>query len=277
MTEDQSTIEWEAVSPKIADLLEQVELGSGHHTNGKEACAMDLIGMAVEGVWTDSPACVHRTLSKHVHRMNDSKYADPGLRRRIVELCGPLLVGSAGWDVVRCSLAVARGGMTPEGFAAALAEDPNLRSADLGSANLRSADLGYADLRYADLGSANLRSADLGYADLRYADLGYADLRYADLRYADLRYADLGYADLSSANLSSANLGSANLGSANLGSANLRSADLGYADLSSANLRYADLRYANLNLALNLEHADWNDETVWPDGFTPPAKNGGAS
>ena len=257
MTEDQSTIEWEAVSPKIADLLEQVELGSGHHTNGKEACAMDLIGMAVEGVWTDSPACVHRTLSKHVHRMNDSKYADPGLRRRIVELCGPLLVGSAGWDVVRCSLAVARGGMTPEGFAAALAEDPNLRSADLGS--------------------ANLRSADLGYADLRYADLGYADLRYADLRYADLRYADLGYADLSSANLSSANLGSANLGSANLGSANLRSADLGYADLSSANLRYADLRYANLNLALNLEHADWNDETVWPDGFTPPAKNGGAS
>ena len=73
----------------------------------------------------------------------------------------------------------------------AVAEEADLRYADLQSANLRYADLQSADLRYADLRYANLRYADLQSADLRYANLRYADLRYANLRYADLRYGKL--------------------------------------------------------------------------------------
>jgi Pentapeptide repeats (8 copies) len=83
------------------------------------------------------------------------------------------------------------------------------------------ADLRSANLRSADLTSANLRSADLTSADLRYANLRSADLRSADLRSADLRSADLRSADLTSADLTSANLTSANLRYANLRSANL--------------------------------------------------------
>jgi hypothetical protein len=83
----------------------------------------------------------------------------------------------------------------------AIADNSDLRYANLSYADLRSANLSYADLR-----SADLRSANLSYADLRYANLSYADLRSADLRSADLRYANLSYANLRYANLSYADL-----------------------------------------------------------------------
>ena len=58
----------------------------------------------------------------------------------------------------------------------AIAEDANLRGADLRDANLGGADLWGANLRDADLGGANLGGADLWGANLRDADLGGANL-----------------------------------------------------------------------------------------------------
>lgn len=42
-------------------------------------------------------------------------------------------------------------------------------------------------------------------------------------------------------------------------------------DLRGADLRGADLFGANL-FGANLTDAEWNDRTVWPDGFEPPPR-----
>ena len=51
-------------------------------------------------------------------------------------------------------------------------------------------------------------------------------------------------------------------------------ADLSGADLSSADLSRAYLYRANLSRAYldgaHLYRAKWDDNTVWPEGFTPP-------
>ena len=78
----------------------------------------------------------------------------------------------------------------------AIAQDANLRGADLRGANLRD-----ANLRGADLRDANLRDANLWDANLRDADLRDANLRDANLRDANLRDANLRGADLRDANL----------------------------------------------------------------------------
>ena len=64
----------------------------------------------------------------------------------------------------------------------AVAENANLRAADLSDANLRAANLSAADLSDADLRAANLSAADLSDANLRAADLSAANLSAADLR-----------------------------------------------------------------------------------------------
>ena len=76
-------------------------------------------------------------------------------------------------------------------FETAIAEDANLRD---------------ANLRGADLEDANLRDANLRGADLRGADLEDANLRGADLRGANLEDANLRDANLEDANLRGANL-----------------------------------------------------------------------
>ena len=78
----------------------------------------------------------------------------------------------------------------------AIAQDANLRGADLVGADLQDANLVGANLVDANLRGANLRGANLVDADLRGADLRGANLRGADLVDADLRGADLRGADL---------------------------------------------------------------------------------
>jgi hypothetical protein len=85
-----------------------------------------------------------------------------------------------------------------------------------------------------DLCGADLHGTELFGADLRGAELNKADLSGANLRGADLIWADLR---------------GANLRGVNLGGANLRGTDLGGA---------------------NLEETVYNDDTEWPEGFTPP-------
>lgn len=92
------------------------------------------------------------------------------------------------------------------------------------------------------LTGALLANADLRDADLRRAELWQAELQHADLRGAELRGADLQHADLRGADLRNAKL---------LGDATLQ----GDTYLEAA--RLASVRY--------------DDRTLWPEGFEPPA------
>jgi hypothetical protein len=102
-----------------------------------------------------------------------------------------------------------------------------------------------------------------------FQDLKEVDLSEAYLFWAYLSGANLSGADLSRANLNLAHLSGADLSRANLNRANLNRADLSKAHLSGANLNRTDLSLANLDGA-NLSGAFWNQETQWPEGFTPP-------
>jgi hypothetical protein len=91
-----------------------------------------------------------------------------------------------------------------------------------------------------------------------------AYLPRANLSLADLRDTNLRGAQLTKADLSGAQLDNADLHEANLRRADLIGADLIGADLRDANLRGADLAGADLR------GAKYNENTAWPEGFTPP-------
>ncbi len=93
----------------------------------------------------------------------------------------------------------------------------------------------------------------------------------ADMHHVELGLVDLSFADLSGANLSRAGLGGTSLVAANLRGANLADAYLHCANLFLAHLEGADLSGADLSSA-NLKDVDWDETTVWPDGFVPPEK-----
>ncbi|WP_435224248.1 pentapeptide repeat-containing protein [Streptomyces sp. Tue6028] len=100
------------------------------------------------------------------------------------------------------------------------------------------------DLQRAGLDSARLVGVDLEGADLRWAWLRWAHLDGADLSYADLRDAHLEGASLVGAEMTGARFHGAHLEGASL---------LGVLDLDHA----------------QLEGAVADDETVWPEQFSP--------
>jgi uncharacterized protein YjbI with pentapeptide repeats len=75
---------------------------------------------------------------------------------------------------------------------------------------------------------------------------------------------------LKGADLRGADLSGAYLSEANLSEAYLSGADLSGADLSGANLSGA-IFYRVYLRAGYLSRARYNNQTLWPDGFTPPA------
>jgi hypothetical protein len=93
---------------------------------------------------------------------------------------------------------------------------------------------------------------------------GNDSLRRADLSGAYLPYVNLSYSDLMGANLQGANLKGASLQVARLQDANLQDANLQDADLIAADMKGANLQGANL------KEASYNEDTIWPQGFTPP-------
>jgi len=99
-------------------------------------------------------------------------------------------------------------------------------------------------------------------------------LRDGTLRHAHLPAANLRIADLMEANLSGANLSRADLTGAKLNMADLSRANLSGAILSEAKLIYATLYGAYLCEAIldrtTLTHAYYDNDTRWPEGFTPP-------
>lgn len=172
-----------------------------------------------------------------------------------------------------------------------------LAGAMLNETDMSGVDLSYADMREAKLHRARFVKSNMAHADLRKADLGEADMRESDLSEAGLYWADLRGSDLGGATLKATNLLGADLTDANLSGANcenaifngallrqasmqnvnlinadfnwadLSGANLGGSDLAEANLSWANLRWANLTDA-NLDGAYYNEETVWPHGFS---------
>jgi uncharacterized protein YjbI with pentapeptide repeats len=234
--------------------------------------------------------------NKSFHQMFGPRNRDPSdsQKKYLIEFVenkfphdvrGLLLAGKPAKDIDL--IAAIRMGVNLRGvnLSGADLRDAILRDADLTSANLTDADLTDANLKGADLRDADLEGAILTDADLTGADLTGANLTNADLRVAKLIGAYLTYAGLGGANLGGANLTDAKLG-ANLEGANLEGAILTDADLEGANLRGvnltgADLDGANLGGAnlggANLKGIKYNNQTIWPAGFTPPANAVAAS
>ncbi len=117
-------------------------------------------------------------------------------------------------------------------------------------------DLSGRDLSSANLAGAVLMDTKLRSSILRGADLYWAILFRADLTGADLRECLLCGADLKETTFVGADLRDANLGKDNLG---------GSTQLQGANLRDAKLR------GTILTDAEYDDATVFPDGFNPRA------
>ena len=155
-------------------------------------------------------------------------------------------------------------------------EGANLYGADLQGANLLGAYLQKANLREADLElamaeGADFDDADLGMANLQRAFFGKTHLNKANLKGANLRSAHLYMALIAGANLEEADLMNADLGGANLQGANLQGANLRNAILQGANLQGTNLYKVLIsNESIrngSLRGAQFNERTIWPDGF----------
>ena len=119
------------------------------------------------------------------------------------------------------------------------------------------------------LEDGSVKFAILSEANLHGADLTETNLCGAYLLRANLQSARLVRANLKGAFLVDANLQGAFLVDANLQDAFLARANLLGAPLWRANLRGADLQGADLAETI-LEDAEYDNTTVWPEGFTPP-------
>ncbi|MCG7606416.1 MULTISPECIES: pentapeptide repeat-containing protein [Mycobacterium] len=122
------------------------------------------------------------------------------------------------------------------------------------------------DFSDADLTGASFSGMDFRRTRFAGAKLSRISFMYADLREADLRFAELARTDFEHADLRSARLDHAKLRGTDLSDAKLNGASLAYADLYGVDLRNTELE----NVAL--DRVDYDDETKWPEGFTPPPK-----
>ncbi len=156
-----------------------------------------------------------------------------------------------------------------------------LRGVNLSAANLRGANLSDADLSKTNLQRASLKGANLSGANLSGTDLRRANLRDTSLDGANLYAAKVDYGtqldkkwrlvwEVVNQEVIGRDLHGVDLSGANLEGSNLSQANLSRANLSQTNLRETNLREANLTDA-NLTSAKYNDNTQWPEGFTPPS------
>lgn len=149
----------------------------------------------------------------------------------------------------------------------------DLRGANLVGVDAVDLDLGevrldYADLRWGMLNGARLHGASLGYVGLGYARLYRTDLSAAYCHSATFLHATLVEADLTGAVLTDAHFEAAHLQRAKLVDANLSGANLKRANLKGANLKGA------LLVGANLVHIEFDETTIFPDGFNLDSVNG---
>lgn len=121
-----------------------------------------------------------------------------------------------------------------------------------------------------DLAGQNLVGLTLTGSDFAVADLSGAKLSESDASRANFARANLRGTDLARATLRGAYFGPERIPDAgNADGADLTGADLNGADLTDADLGHAKLTGAQLNRAV-LTNVFYDDQTVWPEGFTPP-------
>lgn len=185
--------------------------------------------------------------------------------------------------------------LTSTNLAAVSFIDSRLVNADLSQLNLAGSYMDRSKMAGIKMNRVNLAGGLLDKADLSGADLRSADIRggwvnLASLVAANLQDANLSGASLIGTDLTGANLSGASLAGANLVGANLRGADLRGADLRAAELvatsDLLDWKNFDDNTLSSLSEAQWNklelgdaildgakydNLTIWPDGFTPPA------
>lgn len=145
---------------------------------------------------------------------------------------------------------------------------------DLSVANLCRADLSNTTLRNCDLSFSYLHSANLSYADLTDLTLGRADMTEVNLSNAVLDNANLSNTILYGANISGASakciilegskIRESNLSEADLYGSNLTNLDLSGVNFNKTNLKGANLSGANLSNSINLQHALFDEDTIWP-------------
>ncbi len=116
--------------------------------------------------------------------------------------------------------------------------------------------------------------ADVSDQLLWWADLADASLRHAYFMNTNLDYSTLARASLSQANFTGASLYGVNFVEADLTNANFTSAILSFANVSDANLFHVNVSNADLSNLRNWEDAMWlaaqyNANTIFPDGMNP--------
>ena len=135
--------------------------------------------------------------------------------------------------------------------------------------SLAGMDLREVDPFTMDLGGLDLRNADLSRSRKPYESggkfwpYGFTDPVRKAWRHVRLRGADLSGARLDRILGADGDFRGANLVGASLVDADLRNADFTMADLSGADLTGANLDHARLLKTV------FDDQTRWPEGFTP--------
>ncbi len=112
--------------------------------------------------------------------------------------------------------------------------------------------------------------------DLSGITLEGSNFSGVDFHNTNLSGANLGRMHLIGANLESANLSRATLTDATLVDANLCGADVSQAKFSACTMIRADLKGANFKGITSWRGAQfvvayWDEQTIWPDGYTPPS------
>lgn len=174
-------------------------------------------------------------------------------------------------------------------FSEARLVNSNLNGMNLAGAYMDEAQMAGIQLEHAYLPGAQISKSDLSGANLRYADLRGVWINLTILVSADLRGANLAGASMIGSDLTGAYLNEAVLVGANLVGANLRGADLRGADLRQTILvatpelvarekmidpelrAMSESQWKELALGDTvLEGARYDDQTRFPQGFTPP-------
>jgi len=149
--------------------------------------------------------------------------------------------------------------LATENLRGAYLPNKNLSLAKMDGALLDGATLLFGNFGFASLIGISGCKADLGGSVFTEARLTRADLTDADLYDSDLRGVDLRDAVLRGARLTNADLTGADLRGADLRNSILIRTQICSVDLSGALLQGADL-----------EAIDYDDSTIWPEGFEPP-------
>lgn len=116
----------------------------------------------------------------------------------------------------------------------------------------------------------DLQDAQLGGLDLSGAEFAGADLSSATLIDTDLTDANLVRVDLRDAVLVDSTLVGSNLDFADLSNTRLEGVDLTDASFTGTDLSGADLTGAEIPEDVNLASVVHDEDTLWPDGVTPP-------